>query len=292
MKHQLAITWQHIRRSPYQALAAVMVMMVTSLIALSILLSVMASHRLLGYLQQRPQVIAFFNDTITSVDQVKDVVGKINSVAVPAKVEFVSKEKAFEIYKQRNQNDPLLSELVSPNILPASLEVSAKSVADLPKFYEVLNNDFKSIVEEVTYQKDVVENLINVMEKIYRGGAIVLIFLTVTALLTVLTIVGMKIALRKEEISVEKLVGASNWYVRFPFLFEGFFYGAVGAALAWAVIMGVILLISPGLMPYFAGVGILPIQPLFAIEVLIGAVAISGSIGVVGSFLAVWRYLR
>lgn len=290
MKHLLNVTWQHIRRSPYQALAAVMIMMLTIFVGLAFFLLSLGSQKLLVYLEHKPQVIAFFNDTVTSEDQVREIENTLSAGGKVNAVKFVSKDEALAIYKNRFNNDPLLLELVSANTLPASLEVSAKTVNDLPSLYQILKKTPN--IEEISYQQDVVKSLIGVLDRVRKFGVGLVGFLVVTSLLTILTIIGMKIALRREEIEVERLIGASNWYVRAPFLFEGFFYGAVGAIISWGLIYAIIFVSTPYLLPYLAGLSLLPLQPIFMVEVLAGTVIVGGLVGVVGSFLAVWRYLK
>ncbi|MCL4390509.1 MAG: permease-like cell division protein FtsX [Patescibacteria group bacterium] len=290
MSHQLTVTWQHIRRSPYQAAAAVMIMMLTTFVGLSFLILSLGSQRLLTYLEQKPQVIVFFNDTITAENQVADVEQKLVDTQKAASMKFVSKDEALQIYKQRNQNDPLLLELVTANTLPASLEVSATNVADLPTLYNIIKQ--ASNIEDVSYQQDVVNNLIGILDKTRKFGVGVMIFLAATSLFTIVTIIGMKIALRKEEIDVENLVGASGWYIRSPFLLEGLFYGLVGGTASWAILMTIILLSTPALTPYLAGLSLLPLSPLAMLAILAAAVGSGAIVGVGGSFLAVWHYLK
>jgi cell division transport system permease protein len=221
---------------------------------------------------------------------VRETVSALKETGRAAKIEFISKEKALEIYRQRNAGDPLLLELVGANTLPASLEISAVNVTDLPLLYEVAKK--APNIEEIAYQKDIVNSLIRVTRALRSGGAVFLGFLVATALLTILTIIGMKIALRREEIAVEKLVGASAWYIRLPFLMEGFFYGAAGTVLSSAALAIVIFLALPAVSGYLAPLGLTAISPLFWLITGLGAVMISGLIGTTASFLAVWRYLE
>lgn len=290
MDHQLSVTWQHIRRSPYQALAAVMIMTLTIFVGVSFLLLSLGSQKLLNYLEQKPQVIVFFNDTVTQKDQVQDIIDSLEATGKTASVKFVSKEQALEIYKERSKNDPLLLELVTANTLPASVEVSAKNVSNLPSLYEMLK--VAPNMEDISYQKDVVDSLIGVLDRIRQVGVALIFFLVATALFIIITIIGMKIALRKDEIEVERLVGADSWYIRLPFLFEGLFYGLVGAAVSWVIIYGGILITTPLLSPYLSGLSLLPVSPIFMILILALATIFGGAVGVFGSFLAVWRYLK
>lgn len=290
MSHQIAVTWQHIRRSPYQAAAAIMIMTLTIFVGLSFVLITFGSQKLLTYLERKPQVIAFFDDSVTSADQVNDLKNELTATNETASTKFVSKEQALEIYKARNKNDPLLLELVTANTLPASLEVSAKSVTDLPTLYGILKK--APHIEEISYQQDVVNSLIGVVDKVRKFGAGLVAFLVITSLFTILTIIGMKIALRRDEIEVERLVGASKWYIRLPFLLEGLFYGVFGSMVSWVVIYLLIFLSTPSLLPYFSGLSLLPVPPVSMLILLGVTVLAGGLVGVSGSFLAVWRYLK
>lgn len=290
MKHLFEITLQHIRRSPYQAMAAVMVMVLTMFIGLSFFMLSAGSQVLLTYLERKPQVIAFFNDTVTEKGQVDELVSELKSTGKAGTIKFVSKDEALSIYKDKNKKDPLLLELVTANTLPASLEVAAKNVSDLPALYGILKK--APNIEEISYQQDVVNSLIVVLDRVRKFGAGLVGFLVLTSMLTILTIIGMKIALRREEIEVERLVGASKWYIRSPFLMEGLFYGLFGALFSWAVIYAIIYFSTPYLLPYISGLSLLPVKPIFMLEVLGGALVTGGLVGVVGSFFAVWRYLK
>lgn len=290
MRHLLITTWQHTRRSPYQAAAAIMIMTLTMFVALSFSLISVGSEKLLAYLEQKPQVIAFFNDTVTQESQIKDLEGKLNQMGKTASIKFVSKEQALEIYKNRHKDDPLLLELVTSNTLPASLEVSAQSVSDLPALYEILKK--APNLEDVAYQRDIVNSLISGLDKIRKFGVGLVSFLGITSLFTILTIIGMKIALRKDEIAVERLVGASSWYVSAPFIFEGIFYGSAGAIVSWALLYGLLVVSAPHLASFLSGVTAFPPSPLFMLAFLAGAVLAGAIVGIIGSLMAVWRYLR
>lgn len=290
MGHQLAITWQHIRRSPYQAAAAIMIMSLTIFAGLVFFMLSIGSYRVLTYVEQRPQVIAFFDDSITSVDQVADLAKELKNTGKTKEVRFVSKEEALEIYRERNKEDPLLLELVSANTLPASLEVSAKNASDLPTLFGILNG--AANIEDVSYQKDVVNTLITVMDRVRKFGIGLIVFLLLTSVFTVLTIIGMKIALRRKEIEVERLIGASDWYIRMPFLFEGLFYGIFAAVFSWAILYLIVLASTQYVASFLAGLNLLPIPPLIMLEIL-GVTIVTGAlVGVTGSFIAVWHYLR
>ena len=120
-------TWRHIRRSPYQALAAVMVITLTLFVTSLFLFVVLGSQRVLNFFETKPQITVFFKDEATA-KQVEEMKEKLNATGKVASLKYISKEEAYDIYREQFKDDPLLLDLVTANILPASLEVSATDV--------------------------------------------------------------------------------------------------------------------------------------------------------------------
>lgn len=290
MSLQTKTTWQHIRRSPYQALAAIMIMAVTFFIGLLFVQLSLGADKLLNYLEKKPQVVIFFNDSVTSEDQVADLKNKLSSTGKVSKMQFVTKDEALKIYQDRNKSDQDLLALVTAKTLPASLEIGAKNAVDLPVIYDLVKDTEN--IEEISYQKEIVSSLINVVDHIRKFGAGLVGFLLITSLFIVLTVVGMKISLRKDEIEVQRLIGASKWYIRWPFIFEGIIYGVFGAFLAWAVVSALTYFFTPRFQTYLAGTGIFPLSLNFYLLVLGSSVATGIVVGSIGSLIAVWRYLK
>lgn len=283
------VAWQHIRRSPYQALAAVSVMTLTFFIATIFILVAAGSQAILQWFETRPQVTAFFKDE-AKMEQVEGLKTKLKATDKVAEMKYVSKEEALAIYREQNKDDPLLLEMVTANILPASLEVSAKDIKYLGEIAQILKDE--PIVEEVIFQEDVIASLTAWTSALRKAGAVLMIVLGLISFLIVLIIIGMKVSAKKEEIETLRLIGASSWYVRAPFLLEGIIYGAVGAVVAW--IIGYILLLysTPFLVSFLSGIPLLPVSPIFMLLVLSILVLSGAIIGTLGSLLAVRRYLR
>jgi cell division transport system permease protein len=291
-------TWAHIRRSPYQALAAVLTMFLTFLVTGAFTLTITTSFLILRYFESKPQVTVFFGDKAgqTEADALK---ATLEGTGKTASIKFVSKEEALTIYKEQNKNDPLLLEMVTADILPASLEVSATD----PRFLKELEPIMKSAagVEEVVYQKDVVDTLLSWTNAIRLVGGALVILLSLDAILIVMTIIGMKVALKKEEVEILKLIGASQWYIRFPFILEGGSYGVVGGFLAWMIIEGLLIWLRPGLFSFLNGIPLLNIilaNPLGSPFILtsIGFLLVLSSLGfllgAIGSLVALGKYIK
>lgn len=289
MKKHFKTTWNHIRRSPYQAAAAVAIMMLTFFIASIFILIAAGSERILYYFETRPQATAFFKDE-TEMTQIDNLEAKLAASGKVKEMKFVTKEEALAIYREQNKDDPLLLEMVTANILPASLEVSAVDIAYLGEVAEIMRQE--PGVEEVIFQEEVVEALKNWTSSLRKIGAGLIIFLGLVSFLIILVIIGMRVAARREEIEILQLIGASSWYIRAPFIFEGIFYGVVGAFFAWGTSYLLLLYATPLLVSFLAGIPLLPVPILFMLALLGGEILAGVLIGILGSFIAVRRYLH
>ncbi len=250
------------------------------------------------YFESKPQITVFFTNKATSKDA--DALKKtLESTGKVASVKFVSKEDALAIYRDQNKSDPLLLEMVTADILPASLEVSAVD----PNFLHELEPVIKQAqgVEEVVFQKDVVDTLLKWTNAIRLVGSVLVGLLALDSILIVMTVIGMKIAIKKEEIEILTLVGASPWYVRLPFILEGGLYGAIGAFFSWIIVSGLVVWLRPvilgflGIIPFIQNLLINPLSGIFLLS-LVAFLALLGSIGFalgsLGSFVALGRYLK
>lgn len=289
MKKHFKTAWVHIRRAPYQALSAILVMVLANFAATTFILAVFVSQTALRWFETRPQVTAFLEDEITS-GQVDLLRAKLIQTGKVKETKYVSKEQALSIYREQNKNDPLLLEMVTANILPASLEVSANDLTNLAEIAQILKNE--PGVEEVVFQEDVVKSLHNWVNNLRKIGAGLVAALGLISLLIILVIIGMKIALRKEEIEIMQLIGGSAWYIRAPFIFEGIFYGVIGAFLGWGSGYLLLLYLTPFLVGFLAGIPVFPISALLMLEMLAIEILAGAIMGILGSLMAVKRYLR
>ena len=104
--------------------------------------------------------------------------------------------------------------------------------------------------------------------------------------------IGFKVSQKRDEIEIMKLLSATNWYIRMPFIVEGILYGAIGTVIGWIIASGGLLYFSPYLESFLKGIPIFPISPLFFVAVLVGELVLSVLLGILASSLAVLRYLK
>jgi cell division transport system permease protein len=280
------------RRAPYQTLAAVLILTITYFVGYVFAIVLFSADHLLHYFETRPQVSAFFQVS-TKPEEVTKLAETMRQKEYVEHVNIISKEKALELYRDQNKDDPLLLELITADILPASIEVSAKDAASLPKIAEDLHAaEGPQGVDEVVYQKSVVEDLQRWTKSLRYIGIVAVGLLSVTSFVIIMIIVGMKVALKKKAIQIMRILGASGWYIHAPFMWEGILYGLVSSLIGWGLMYVVLLYVTPGVKTFLGAIPLLPLP----IAVLLAHLGVGTAVGVVfGSFassVAVRRMLR
>ncbi len=290
-----------IRRTPYQSFTAFLILLFTLFLAGSLFVSLSFLYGILGYVETRPQITVYFqprtpeNDIFKIRDQLVSS-GKILSI------QYISKQQAFDIYKQLNKNNPLLLEMVSADILPPSLEIFTKKPIYLPQVAAYLQK--QNNVDEVQFQKDIVNRLLTLTSILRKVSILFFAFLILMSIVVLATTTMFKIALKKDEIELLRLLGASNFYIKKPFLAEGIFLGFSAAAISFATIMGIVAYLGPFLASYLRDIHMLsftafqyqinvwPLNPVF-LGITFGFMAVFGmGIATVASLLATQKFLH
>lgn len=283
----LSTSWYHIRRSPYQAFAAIFIILQTFFVASVFSFVLYGSAHVISYFESLPQATAFFNSDAKD-ENIQALEAQLRQTGEISKMHFVSKQEALQIYQNMFKNDPLLLEFVTADVLPASLEISTAHLDDLANITKLLKNS--SFVKEVVFPQDVVSNLTRWTSALRKIGTALTALLAVDSMLLMIIIIGIKISQRRDEIEIMRLIGASSWYIRWPFLFEGMIYGVVGAFFGWVAASLVLFYAMPFVQafigPAFSFSPILLVE-LFGVEFFLALF-----LGMASSFLAVLRYLR
>jgi cell division transport system permease protein len=292
----------NIRRSPYQALSAIFIVSLTIFIVGIFGLVTVASQVILNNFETKPQIIAYLKDGHTS-DQVGSLLSSLNSTAGVKKAVYISKQDALELYKKSVGNDPVLLGtvtdwgIVTADILPASVEITAQNPESFKNIAATLErSDIISLTpqgkKEIDYPQDVITELTKWTNAIRIGGLVLVIALTLVAILTIMTIISMKISSRRSEISTFKLLGAKNFYIIKPYLQESIIYGLSGAVIGWLGCFVTVLYSTPFLAPRIGSIISFPIPFLFMI-ILFGALVVFGLIiSFLGSLFAATRFVN
>ena len=278
-----------LRRSPYQALAATLAMSLTFLVASLFVILIIGGQLVLNYIEQRPQVIAFFKDDTTET-KINEIISQVKATGYARDVKYVSKEEALAIYRERNKDEPLLLESVSADFLPASIDISVKKASDINQVTKVVKA--RSEVERVITPENLVEQLVKWTKMIRLGAVIFISTLLSVSFLIIIMVVGMRIAIRRDEISIMSLVGATKFYIAKPFFIEGALYGIVGATFATLIIYALLLFYSPNIQEFLGPIQVFPISPLFFIYLWAIEALSASAVGIFGAAIALFRYLK
>lgn len=284
---------KNVRRTPYQTLAASMIMFITFLIISIFLILAVGSHVILKYYESRPLAIAFFKDGTTDED-VRLIQDALRQTGKVTKLRYVSQDEALTKYKEDNKEDPRLIELVTASMLPTSLEISTAKPDDLKQIADIVSRE--PVVESVALPQDAVENMSATIKLIRGVGIGVIIYLSIFATLITIMIIGFKIRIQRVEIETMRLLGASKWFIRLPFVFEGVFYGLMGATLGWIVSLLIFWYLNPFLESFIKEGELLqqliPIPLSFIVILLFLQILVAMILGILGSYGAVRRYLK
>lgn len=240
-----------LRRTPFQSLAVFSSLFLTLFLSLLLIFCLNFLYGLLGYVESRPQVTIYFQNEASeaSILKVKNDLEKSGKVE---SVKYMSKNDAYSLYKQLNKDNPLLLEMVTPDILPASLEIFAKKPSYLPEIANFLNGVTGK--DEVNFQKNVVDKLLSLTSILRVMSLGFFIFLMTTTIIILMTITHFKVALKKEELELLRLMGASVEYVRRPFMNQALFLGFVSSTVVYLLFAGIIFLMYPSMQGYLRGI--------------------------------------
>jgi cell division transport system permease protein len=289
------------RRTPYQTFSGFLVLFFTLFLSLVLFVSLSFLHGTLSYLETRPQVTAYFQ-TKTPENDIFKVRDELNASGKVLSIRYISQKEAFEIYREMNKDNPLLLEMVSSDILPPSLEIYAKKPIFLPEIAEYLKKS--GGIDEVQFQKDIVDRLLTLTNTLRQGSVVFFLYLFLMSVVVLTTTTLFKIALKKEEIELLRLIGASNFYIRKPYIAEGLALAGLAATFSFIIMIGLIMYTSPFLSGYLRGIpnlsvnliffeiSIWPLNPIFFAATYLLSLLFGMTITVISSYLATNKYLK
>jgi len=293
--------WTSIRRTPYQSLSAFLILFFTLFLTLILFVSLTFLYGTLNYLETKPQVTVYFqNKTVENhIFKVRD---ELMSSGKVLNIKYISKNEAFNIYKQLNKDNPLLLEMVSADILPPSLEIYAKKPIFLPEIAEYLKK--QGDIDEVQYEKDIIDKLLVLTNTIRKSALIFFSYLIIMSIIVLTTMILFKIALKESEITLLKLIGATNFYIRKPYVLESLFLGISASLLSFGIFSFIVFYFNPFLQSYLRGVtslsvdvfnyplAIWPLNYVFFTIVFVSISLFGAIIASVASYIATNKYLK
>jgi len=298
MKHAL----RNFRRNIWLTLATTVIMTLTLTMMLSLYFINVLGSEVLRSIEQKVDLSAIFKDETTE-QQIATVVDDVGSRVDVEEVRIVSSEEALTQFRRRHADDPFIEESLrelEDNPLPTSMFV----VATEPRFYQNIAKQLESeqyapYIEKVNFanSKVVIDRLIAVMTGVRNVGFITTIVLAALVILIMFNTIRLAIYSFREEIDIMRLVGASNWFIRGPFIIEAIFVALLSVVVTTAIAYPVLRTVAPEIDNFFfSGQGTNFDIYQYAITnwpALIGLqLAVAVGLAVISSFIAIRRYLR
>lgn len=289
-------------RNGFVSLASVLVMTITLFVIGSIIFLGTFFNYTLSQIKDKVDINVYF---VTSADpqDIMAIKKKLEALPEVAKISYTSREDALANFKKKHENDEqtlqALQELAD-NPLGASLNIKAKEpsqyegIANYLQNKDVLLKDGIAIVDKVNYyqNKTAIDKFTKIIDGADKVGLGLIIVLVAFSIIITFNTIRLAIYVSREEISVMKLVGASNRYIRGPFVVSGIMYGFVSAMLTLVLFYPITFYSAKATENFLMGFNLFDyyIRNFGQIFLIIAGSGIL--IGAVSSYLAVKRYLR
>ena len=295
----IIFAWQGFWRNFWLSVVT-MTIIALAILSLNFLIIInVLSENTVNLIKDKVDVSLYFKPEATEA-QVLEVQTFLSALTEIKNIVYISQPQALQNFRQRHQPDQIIIEsleALSENPLSATLVIKAKNIEDYPAIMAVLDNSrYNILIADKSFDdnKIYIATIKQVADNINRIGLLASGLLIAIALLIVFNTIRVAIYTHREEIAIMKLVGASNWFIRSPFLVESIFYGLIGTSLALAITYPVLNLIQPYVNNFFLSNELnlklyfqQNLGQIFGLEILIISL-----LNILGSSFALRRYLK
>ena len=281
--------WQGFWRNALMSLAATATMVLMLLLLAGFWILQTGLQASLDYTESKVEVVADLKDNVKQ-SEVDPILARLHAMPQVKSVEYITKDAALVQWRQhlKEQGEDDLTRYLDTNPLHASLNVKLVNASVFEEVVTALRNE-EPVVEKVKDQKQLAEQVVTVTNVLRTAGTVILVVIAFIVLFIIVNTIRLAVVARAEEIEIMRLVGASDAFIRWPFVFEGAMVGLLGAAITLG---GLYLLADPigSFMVDFFRVLPLSFGSLARDLVLIVFSAGLG-LGVLGSWVSVRTYL-
>ena len=290
-------SWLNFRRNGGLSLTTIFILLITISLITSLFLFHKISQFLISELEGKVDISIYFKED-SPEEEILKAKTELSKMSEVKEIEYNSRETARERFIQQHKDNPLLMasiEEVGENPFLASLNIKAWK----PDQYETLANflenaTFKNLIEKIDYyqRKPIIERLSSITSTINKAGIGISIVLALLSFLVAFNTIRLAIFSQREEISIMRLVGASNWFIRGPLLVQGIISGFFATLIAILIFILISWALSPKLEIFLPDFNLQNFffqnfWTLFAIQLLTGI-----GIGIFSSLIAMRKYLK
>lgn len=300
IKRILKSGWLSFSRDGGLAAATCFIMVMTIFLTTSLFLSRDVGQFLISTIQEKADISVYFKEGAPEEDILK-VKEEISEIPEVKSVKYVSKSEALESFVQRHKDDPVLMESleeVGGNPFLAALNIrsfEASQYQAVANFLDdTLSSSLKDLVEKVDYyqRKPVIERIFALTSGMGKAGISLSIVLAIVAILVAFNTIRLAILNQKEEIKVQRLVGASNWFIRGPFLVQGAISGILATIICLLIFTLICWFLSPKIEILFSGLNVWRYFTGNFFTIILIQLVTGIGLGVISSTIAIRKYLK
>jgi cell division transport system permease protein len=282
-------TYKSIRRNGFMSFASISTVAVSLLVLGMFLMIFLNTNNLAQYLESQVQVSVYMQDNATE-QELNATKEKLQKMPGVVKVTHITKQQALSRFKERlGDQEQLLNSLGTENPFPSSFEIQV----DSPERIKTITPQISQIpkVETAKFGQEVVEHLFQLTKILRFGGILLVIFLAMATLFIISNTIRLTVFARRKEVVIMRYVGATDWFIRWPFLLEGMTLGFFGAVLASIFINSIYAGLLERIHATLAFLPLLPTSPLLLYVDSFLLLAGTG-IGALGSYISLRKFLR
>lgn len=284
-------------RNGWLTLSTIVVISLTLFTVGILFLVNVAADRAFRVLEEKVDISAYFKIE-TPESQILKIKSELEELIEVKSIEYVSREKALARFKEEHRENPLIMrslEELGTNPLQASLNIKAFS----PEAYPVIDSfltsvAFRDFIDKVNYKKNekVITRIYGITSMLKNGGLLLSSVLALVTILVTFNAMRLSVYTHRKEIEIMRLVGAANWYIRWPFIIEGALAGVFGGLLALLLLWPAVSFASPKVAGFLEGFSLLSyfsthFFSFLGLEILVGV-----GLTVIGSMIAIRKYLK
>lgn len=295
LKRIIYFGWKDFYSSLGLSLATCFILVIVIFLITSIFLLKGISEHLIASAREKADMTIFLKEDSLEEDilKLKEELVKMPEVK---EVEYVSKEQALEKFTKEHKDEPEIMRALGlfDNPLLSSLNIKAFEAAQYQAVVSFLeNSSFSNLIKEVDYpqRKLLIERIFGITEMVKKVGIIISFILAVIAILVAFNTVRLAIYNSREEIKIQRLVGASNWFIRGPFIVQGAIAGFFSVVFSFFMILGIIYFLGPKISFFLSGFNLLNYFLNNLGVIILIQLATGVGIGVISSYIATRKYL-
>lgn len=297
IKRILTYAWLSFRRNGWLSAATILVMMLTLFVIGGLIMMSVVANTILNDLEKKIDISVSFK-LASDENEILKIKNELEALASVKEVSYVSPAEALAEFRERHKDEPAilasLEELGEENPLPATLNIKAQNPGELSSIAKYLEEKKFSNVEKINYFENqaVIERLSSIVRAVRSFGVSIVLILGFVAVLVAFNTVRLAIYTSREEINIMKLVGATNWYIRGPFMVEGLMHGGIAAIVTSLAFFPLVWTISTKISIFLPGVNLSTYfsQNFFQFFLILFVIGIT--LGAGSSLLAIRRYLK